>query len=90
MGEEIDIVSTKLDGLKELIEEKFDTNEKSHQAIIVQTTRTNGRVTKAEDRLNCIESWQSELKGAWKLLLFMGFANVITIIAIVAKILLPK
>jgi hypothetical protein len=90
MSDEKDIIEVKLDGLKELIELKFDTNEKSHQAIIEQTTRTNGRVNKAEDRLGCLESWQNQLRGVWKLLVFVGFANFVAMAVFIAKVLIRQ
>jgi len=40
--------------LKDLIELKFDNNEKGHRAIETQTKLTNGRVTK-------LERWQVKL-----------------------------
>lgn len=42
MSEEV--ILTKLEGLKELTEEKFKENEKQHVAVITQVTKTNGRV----------------------------------------------
>jgi len=52
-------------------------------AILEQTTKTNGRLIKAEDSIQKLQLWQSESKGNWK-----GVATVSTVIgAIIAGIL---
>jgi len=50
-------IIVRLDSLKELFLEKFDTNEKDHSNILTQTTKTNGRVTSLED-------WKNKVIGA--------------------------
>lgn len=52
-----DVLVERIDGLRELINEKFADNDKSHAAILAQTTKTNGRV-------NHIEDWKSKVTGA--------------------------
>ena len=53
----IEILCERLDGIVNLITEKFDVNECSHQKIIEQTTKTNGRVT-------TLEAWRNKIIGA--------------------------
>jgi len=44
------------DVLLERINNLIDTNKTEHEAILTQTTKTNGRVTK-------LESWQNRIIG---------------------------
>ena len=53
----IEVLCERLDGIVNLITEKFDVNECSHQKIIEQTTKTNGRVT-------TLEAWRNKIIGA--------------------------
>ena len=66
MSEEV--ILTKLEGLKELTEEKFCENEKQHTAIITQTTKTNGRVRLLEKFI-----WGMMGAGALLAILLSGF-----------------
>lgn len=52
----IDVLVERIDGLKDFINEKFNTNEVGHSAILTQTTKTNGRVTR-------LETWQNKIIG---------------------------
>lgn len=67
-----DVLLEKINSIKDLIEEKFSTNEKGHEAILEQTTKTNGRVTK-------LEQWKNQQEGAWNLIKFLGISNIIMI-----------
>jgi F0F1-type ATP synthase assembly protein I len=49
----------------ELHKQRLDEVDKKLQAILEQTTRTNGRV----DRL---ESWRDKMTGAWLVLTFVS------------------
>ena len=49
----------------ELHKQRLDEVDKKLQAILEQTTRTNGRV----DRL---ESWRDKITGAWLVLTFVS------------------
>ena len=49
----------------ELHQQRLDEVDKKLQAILEQTTRTNGRV----DRL---ESWRDKMTGAWLVLTFVS------------------
>lgn len=50
-------ILVRLDSLKELFLEKFNTNDDQHTSILIQTTKTNGRVTGLED-------WKNKVIGA--------------------------
>jgi len=45
-------ILAKLDGLKELFEDKFERNEKDHLEIIKHQKNTDGRVTRLEGAKN--------------------------------------
>jgi hypothetical protein len=47
-----------LKGLKDLFNEKFETNDNSHKAILEQVIRTNGRVT-------TLEAWKNRIIGGF-------------------------
>lgn len=47
-------------------------------AILEQTIKTNGRVTRSEEKIIDLEKWQSESRGNWK-----GVVTVSTIIGII-------
>ena len=51
------VLVERLEGITKLINEKFIENEKSHNTILAQTTKTNGRVT-------CLEDWKNRMIGA--------------------------
>jgi hypothetical protein len=52
-----EVLLEKIKGLSDLIDERFEENSKAHNALIVQTTKTNGNV------LN-LEKWMQFSKGA--------------------------
>jgi len=52
-----DALVERLEGVTKLINEKFTENEKSHNAILAQTCKTNGRVSNLED-------WKNKIIGA--------------------------
>ena len=58
-------VRDKIDGLRELIEIKLD-------AIIIQTTATNGSVTNHEGRINSLEKWRVYIIGGASGIIFLG------------------
>ena len=47
-------ILAEIEGLRDLFNEKFDRNESDHAKIIVQTTKTNGRVCDLEGLKNKI------------------------------------
>ena len=56
-----EVLLEKIKGLETLIDERFNENSKAHNALIVQTTKTNGNV------LN-LEKWMQFSKGAISIL----------------------
>ena len=74
-------ILAKLEGLENLFEEKFETNEKGHEAILEQVKKTNNRTTK-------LEEWKNQLIGAWRLALFLGATNIIVLVIFVYKIII--
>ena len=55
--QEIQMIIARLDGLKELFEDKFERNNKDHKELIGHQKTTNGRVNK-------LESWRDRFMGA--------------------------
>lgn len=53
--------STKLDSQSS----KLDNLTWKIDSILVQTTRTNGRVSKAEEEIISMKSWKDKMLGAW-------------------------
>jgi hypothetical protein len=51
--------------MESMMAEKFE-------AIITQTTKTNGRVTVLEEDMNDIQNWKSKLGGMWQSLLIIA------------------
>ena len=47
-----DVLVERLEGVTKLITDKFVENEKSHNIILIQTTKTNGRVSELENLKN--------------------------------------
>ena len=52
-----EVLLEKIEGLKRLIDEKFEENNKAHNSLIIQTTKTNGSVT-------TLQRWMATSKGA--------------------------
>jgi len=51
-------------------------------AILEQTIKTNGRVTRSEEKIIDLEKWQSESRGSWK-----GIATVSAVIGAIISII---
>lgn len=58
------VLVERMKGITTLINEKFEENEKSHNIILLQTTKTNGRV-------RSLEIWRSFIVGGLSILTFM-------------------
>ena len=52
------ILEEKIKGLKEMVENRFDYNDKKIANLLNQAVNTNGRLTK-------VELWRSALVGGW-------------------------
>lgn len=62
----------KINGLEKNINQKLDQ-------ILAQTTKTNGRLTKAEESILKLETWKSNLKAIYT---FIGVAGSLLMIAL--------
>jgi len=65
------VLAERLDGVTLLINEKFSTNEVSHEAILEQVKRTNGTVVVNTVRISSLERWQNRIIGG------LIFSNII-------------
>jgi len=54
----------RIDGLKNLMVEKFEKNSEDHQRIEAQTIKTNGRVNRLEDEMSDLSAWKNKVVGA--------------------------
>ena len=72
-----DVIIARLEGLKELTEEKFCENAKQHESVISQVTKTNGRV-------RLLEKFIWGLGGA---IAILGFMTSVVIIPIILKLI---
>ena len=68
-----DVILTKLEGLRDLTEERFRENASQHAAVIAQVTKTNGRVRLLEKSL-----WG--LGGAITILSFMASVVLVPVL----------
>jgi len=59
----LEVLAEKMDGLTNLFNEKFKTNEAQHREITSHQKLTNGRVNKLEDKNMLCENWQAKAIG---------------------------
>lgn len=59
-----DTIVERIEGVRTLIEEKFEYNYKDHQRIEAQTTKTNGRVNRLEEEMSSLSAWKNKVLGA--------------------------
>jgi len=59
-----EVLAERLEGVSYLINEKFTTNEVSHEAILAQVKKTNGTVIVNTQRICNIEDWKNKIIGA--------------------------
>lgn len=64
------------------LDERYRRIDEKIDAILIQTTKTNGRLTKAEEEINNLKNWRSQLKGSYYVIGVVG-----SIIAIVLGII---
>jgi len=63
MKKDESLVHEELKGLKELFLEKFEANDKIHQLILEQTSKTNGSVAACKNDITALKQWQGFIKG---------------------------
>jgi hypothetical protein len=56
-------VLARLEGLKELLNTKFDNNDLDHIRIIGRMDTANGRTTKNENKISALENWRWYILG---------------------------
>lgn len=69
-----------IQALKELVEEKFRSNEESHKMILEQTSKTNGHVADAFEKIACLGKKYDFAKG--------GIAVIVTFLLPIFLLLL--
>lgn len=80
-----DVFNVRLDGIEQLIKERFEHTITKIDAVHEQACRTNGRVDKLELKAEKLEEFQNRQKGALGLVKFMGFSNLILILALIIQ-----
>ena len=59
-----EVLAERISGVSHLINEKFNTNDISHEAILTQIKKTNGTVIVNTQRITNIEEWKNRIIGA--------------------------
>ena len=87
-----EVLLTKIEGLTELINSRFDDNVREHFALLEQAKRTNGRVTVLESKVQGIEQKEAEIDGMRKGvgISWSTVVQLFLIIGAVAAVLLLK
>ena len=87
-----EVLLTKIEGLTELINSRFDDNVREHFALLEQAKRTNGRVTVLESKVQGIEQKEAEIDGMRKGVgvSWSTIVQLFLIIGAVAAVLLLK
>lgn len=78
---QVETVLERIDGVVNLINEKFDENKTAHTAIQTRVDLTNGRVKK-------LELWKAYLVGAWAVCSLLLIGILIPLLNNYLKILL--
>jgi hypothetical protein len=71
-------VDDKQNTLLARLDERMKALDQKIDAILVQTTKTNGRLTKAEDSIYDLNLWQSKVKGSYNAIMVIG--SIISVI----------
>ena len=68
------------------LDERQKAMDSKIDAILVQTTKTNGRLTKLEDNVNSLNTWKEVVKGQKKILGIVTGAVISAIIWIIGML----
>jgi prefoldin subunit 5 len=68
------------------LDERQKAMDSKIDAILEQTTKTNGRLTKAEGEIQNLNLWKSQLKGGYTVLIGVGSVLFALIGWIISKI----
>ena len=60
----VDVLVERIEGVTQLINEKFTDNEKSHSAILAQTCKVETQVARTNGRVNGLENFKNQVIGA--------------------------
>lgn len=60
------------------LDERQKSMDKKLDDILTQTTKTNGRLTKAEDNIQQLNIWQGKIKGSYNAIMVIG--SIISVI----------
>lgn len=66
------------------LDERYKRIDEKIDAILIQTTKTNGRLTKAEEEITKINTWKSQLKAIYSFIGVLG-SILIVLLTIVFK-----
>jgi hypothetical protein len=61
------------------LDERYKRIDEKIDAILIQTTKTNGRLTKAEEELNKLITWKSQWKAIYS---FLGVIGTIIVLVL--------
>ena len=59
-----EVIVERIEGLKNLMTEKFANNTEENKRIEEQTKKTNGRVNHLEDEMFALQAWKNKMVGA--------------------------
>lgn len=67
------VLLEKIENLGETLKANQKANQEAHGLILEQTTKTNGRVTRIEDREQAAKEWRDKIDGG------MGIVKIVLI-----------
>ena len=79
MDEQQNTLLARLDERQKAMDNKID-------AILLQTTKTNGRLTKVEDEVHSLNTWKEVLQGQKKILTIVGTGIISVIVWIISML----
>lgn len=66
------------------LDERYRRIDEKIDAILIQTTKTNGRLSKAEEEITKINTWKSQLKAVYSFFGVLG-SLLILLLTIIFK-----